>query len=189
MNLRGEYHIENVTVFEDPPAVVPGGSEATLDNKTGETAANFGGSAPAILASDENRDTGEQDTPEAKSGEGKAPGTTQEDEDPLETNKLYPIFWSLQESFSMPTRLFDGQHFKSFKEGLDLTLRKFKSVHQELQARGPSKSFEDDKRVAKRKRDELEDGVLNSFNPRYLTSRDLFELEVRCKVQDSQPVC
>lgn len=103
---------------------------------------------------------------------------TQGSDDPLETNKLYPIFWSLQEYFSMPTRLFDSQHFKVFKDGLDLTIRKFQSVHQELQARGPSKYLDDNKRPTKRKRDGPEDEILNSFNPRYLTSKDLFELEV-----------
>lgn len=182
MNLRGEYHVENVTVFEDSPALVPGGSEVTLDNKKVEVASSFGGSTPAVLAADENKGTGERDSPEVKPGEDKVPQKTQENEDLLETNKLYPIFWSLQESFSMPTRLFDSQHFKGFKEGLDLTIRKFQSVHQEFQARGPSRYLEDNKRTTKRKRDEPEDEILNSFNPRYLTSRDLFELEVMSSI-------
>ena len=178
VNLRGEYHVENVTVFEDSSASVPGGSEMPLESDKVEVKASFGGSTPADLATNENKDAGERGSPEVKPGEGKASQRTQETEDPLETNKLYPIFWSLQESFSMPTRLFDSQHFKVFKEGLELTMRKFQSVHQELQARGPSRYLEDNKRTTKRKRDESEDEILNSFNPRYLTSRDLFELEV-----------
>lgn len=178
MNLRGEYHVENVTVFEDSPTPGPGESELALDDKKVEGEASFAGPTPDIQASDERQDTGERGGPEVKSGEVKALPKTQEDEDPLATNKLYPVFWSLQESFSMPTRLFDSQHFKAFKEGLDLTIRKFQSVHQELQARGPSRHIEDSKRTLKRKRDDSEDGILNSFNPRYLTSRDLFELEV-----------
>ena len=178
MNLRGEYHVENVTVFEDSPASVPDESEMALDDKKAEAAASFAGPTPDVLASDESQDIGERGSQEAKPGEGKAPPKTHENEDPLATNKLYPIFWSLQESFSMPTRLFDSQHFKVFKEGLDLTIRKFQSVHQELQARGPSRHLEDSKRSLKRKRDDSEEGILNSFNPRYLTSRDLFELEV-----------
>lgn len=179
MNLRGEYHVENVTVFEDSPATELGESEVTLDNKQIEAAASsFERSTPAVLAPDENKDAGERGSPEVKAGESKVPEKKEESEDLLGTNKLYPIFWSLQESFSMPTRLFDNQHFKAFKEGLDLTIRKFQSVHQELQARGPSKYLEDNKRSMKRKRDDPEDEILNSFNPRYLTSKDLFELEV-----------
>lgn len=178
VNLRGEYHVENVTVFEDSPALLPGGSEVTLDNKKVGVAASFGGLTTAVSADDENKDTGERSSPDVKTGEANELQSTQENEDPLETNKLYPVFWSLQESFSMPTRLFDTQHFKVFKEGLDLTIRKFQSVHQETQARGPSRYLEDNKRMTKRKRDGLEDEILNSFNPRYLTSRDLFELEV-----------
>ena len=165
-------------MFEDSPAPVPGESEVTLDEKKAEAATSVAGSNPDVLAPDESQNTGEQGSPKVKPGEGKAPPKTQEDEDPLGTNKLYPIFWSLQESFSMPTRLFDSQNFKAFKEGLELTIRKFQSVHQELQARGPSRHLEDSKRTLKRKRDDSEDGISNSFNPRYLTSRDLFELEV-----------
>lgn len=187
MNLRGEYHVENVTVFEDAPAPATGESEMALDDKNAEVAAISAGPTPDVLAPDESQDTGERASPEVKPGEGKAPPKTQENEDPLATNKLYPIFWSLQESFSMPTRLFNSQHFKAFKEGLDLTIRKFQSVHQELQARGPSRYLEDSKRTLKRKRDDSEDGILSSFNPRYLTSRDLFELEVTQSTFSPQP--
>lgn len=181
MNLRGEYHVENITVFEDSPALLPSASEANIDDTKVEAAASFEESTEAISAPGENKDTGERSSPEVKPGEVNEPQKKRESEDPLETNKLYPVFWSLQESFSMPTRLFDSQHFKVFKEGLDLTIRKFQSVQQELQARGPSRNLDDTKRITKRKRGGLEDEMLNSFNPRYLTSRDLFELEV-CKV-------
>lgn len=107
-----------------------------------------------------------------KSTQEEAQGKTSE----LDT--LYPIFWSLQESFSMPTRLFDTNHFQVFKNGLDLTIRKFQSVHQELQARGTSRQLDENKRPTKRKRNSLDEEVSNSINPRYLTSRDLFDLEV-----------
>ena len=179
MNLRGEYHVENVTVFEDSPAPAPRESEATLDNKMVETAANFGESNPAVSAAGESKTIDEPGSSQVTSGEVNETQITQESDDLLETDKLYPIFWSLQENFSMPTRLFDSKHFKTFKEGLGLTIRKFQSVQQEFQARGPSKQLDENKRIMKRKRDDPEDEMLNSFNPRYLTSRDLFELEVR----------
>ncbi len=178
VNLRGEYHVENVTVFEESPATVPAGSEATFNNKREGSAADLEESSAADSASGGSKEASQGIKSEEKTGEANKPQNTHEEEDQLETNKFYPIFWSLQEYFSMPTRLFDSQHFKHFKDGLHLTIRKFQSVHQELHARGPSKYLEDSKRATKRKRDGLEDEILNSFNPRYLTSRDLFELEV-----------
>lgn len=97
-----------------------------------------------------------------------------------EMDVLYPVFWALQESFSTPTRLFNSHYFQVFKEALDSTIRKFQSVHQELQSRGTSKQLDENKRALKRKRNGVDDELSNSFNPRYLTSRDLFDLEV-CK--------
>ena len=92
---------------------------------------------------------------------------------------LYPIFWSLQQNFSTPTRLFEETNLQKFRSGLDVTMRKFKEVHQELLARGTSKLPDDNKRGVKRKRNGQEDELSSSFNPKYLTSRDLFDLEVR----------
>ena len=91
---------------------------------------------------------------------------------------LYPIFWSLQEDFSNPTRLFDDNNLQKFQRGLAFTLAKFKEVQQDLQARGTSKLPDDGKRGMKRKRSGQEDELSSSFNPKYLTSRDLFDLEV-----------
>lgn len=112
------------------------------------------------------------------------PNPNEAQDNETELDKLYPIFWSLQESFSMPTRLFETRYFQSFTEGLNSTIRKFQSIHQELQARGTSRLLEDSKRATKRKRSSPDDEISNSINPRYLTSRDLFDLEVckhRCK--------
>lgn len=106
------------------------------------------------------------------------PDTNEAQDNETELDKLYPIFWSLQESFSMPTRLFETKYFQAFKEGLNSTIRKFQSIHQELQARGTSRLLEESKRATKRKRSSPDDEISNSINPRYLTSRDLFDLEV-----------
>jgi THO complex subunit 1 len=53
----------------------------------------------------------------------------------------------------------------------------FKSVQNDIGAR-PVKIAEDGKRGTKRKRSQGDDDLANAFNPKYLTSRDLFELEV-----------
>ena len=91
---------------------------------------------------------------------------------------LYPIFWSLQENFSTPTRLFEENNLESLKEGLGAAMRKFKQVHQEHGARGAIKLTDESKRGVKRKRNGQDEELAASFNPKYLTSRDLFELEI-----------
>lgn len=168
VNLRGEYHVENVTIFEDLPAKaethqdgameIDKQEEGTTDTKEGLS------STTEIGETAVNADK----TSAQEEAQGKA----------SELDTLYPIFWSLQESFSMPTRLFDTNHFQVFKNGLDLTIRKFQAAHQELQARGILRQLDESKRPLKRKRNSLDQEVSNSINPRYLTSRDLFDLEV-----------
>lgn len=128
----------------------------------------------------ENADVTNQPLPAA------LPDLNEAQDNETELDKLYPIFWSLQESFSMPIRLFDSKYFQAFKEGLNSTIRKFQSIHQELQARGTSRLLEDSKRATKRKRSSPEDEISNSINPRYLTSRDLFDLEV-CEHKLQEP--
>ena len=102
---------------------------------------------------------------------------------PMDIGTLYLLFWSLQENFSTPTRLFDDTNLQRFQKGLSSTLVKFKEVQQDLQVRGTSKLHDDGKRGVKRKRNGQEDELSSSFNPKYLTSRDLFDLEVQLRVQ------
>lgn len=180
VNLRGEFHVENVTVFEDlSPKTAPStvgtmqlDNEEEKNSKAHETSDAI--NSPKIEDSNlsqqidpdnENTRTDKQDMSKEKA---------------LEMDVLYPMFWALQESFSTPTRLFNSHYFQAFKEALDSTIRKFQSVHQELQSRGTSKQSDENKRALKRKRNGVDDELSNSFNPRYLTSRDLFDLEV-CK--------
>lgn len=93
-------------------------------------------------------------------------------------DSLYPLFWALQDSFSNPTNLFDSSKFQTFKLGLESTLHKFKDVHNDLEVRGVTRASDEAKRGTKRKRGGSADELTSSFNPKYLTSRDLFELEV-----------
>jgi THO complex subunit 1 len=55
----------------------------------------------------------------------------------------------------------------------------FVKVQAETMGR-PTKTVEDSKKGTKRKRGHGDDDLANAFNPKYLTSRDLFELEVSC---------
>lgn len=126
-----------------------------------------------------------QQTTETDSGEASLQPTEKtetskqiEKTDELDMDALYPVFWGLQAHFSAPTQLFDAEKFASFKSGIEATLTSFRKVSADLQGRGMSKGTEDSRRGLKRKRNGDPSGVTNNFNPKYLTSRDLFELEV-----------
>ncbi|WAO92960.1 Guanylate kinase-like domain-containing protein [Fusarium falciforme] len=137
VNLRGEYHVENVTTYETTAA--ENDSKMDVDMPTG-------------VSKSTSRSN------DAKKGDK---------EKPLSTDALYPLFWSLQESFSQPKRLFEAANLASFKESLGATMKFFQTIHN------------DSRRSLKRKRDAgEEDENSNAFNPKYLTSRDLFDLEI-----------
>lgn len=137
VNLRGEYHVENVTTYET--TTTENDSKMDVDTPTG-------GAKSTSRSND------------SKKGDK---------EKPLSTDALYPLFWSLQESFSQPKRLFEAANLASFKESLGATMKFFQTIHN------------DSRRSLKRKRDAgEEDENSNAFNPKYLTSRDLFDLEI-----------
>ena len=175
VNLRGEYHVENVTVFEDLPpkagSKLEDGMEVDQQLEKPESQQN---SAKNETADEQAKAALEERAKSVKSDaqEEKPP------EKPADMDTLYPLFWSLQESFSTPTRLFDDTNLEDFQRGLSSTLIKFKEVQQDLQVRGTSKLHDDGRRGVKRKRNGHEDELSSSFNPKYLTSRDLFDLEV-----------
>ena len=91
-------------------------------------------------------------------------------------DKLYPFFWSLQANFSSPTRLFEPKNFALFKSGIAATMECFQHMSTSV---GSSLSRQDDtRRGMKRKRTESATELSSNFNPKYLTNRDLFDLEV-----------
>ncbi|KAK7923253.1 hypothetical protein PG985_007324 [Apiospora marii] len=161
VNLRGEYHTENVTTYEKIPPKAEGATdkmdvdstaEPTKDDRDGK-----GNGPKAVSFDSRNRPSSEK-------------------EKPLDMDALYPIFWSLQEYFSQPTKLFDAQNFTKFKSALEATIIAFESV---TQGQKGLKATDDTKDASKkRKRIEATSIDNSNFNPKYLTSRDLFELEI-----------
>ncbi|KAI0841644.1 THO complex subunit 1 transcription elongation factor-domain-containing protein [Hypoxylon sp. FL0890] len=160
VNLRGEYHVENVTTFEDTPDE----SDSSADKMVVDTEADS-----------------------TKDGKGEPKSTTKAvsfdaknkpaPEKPLDTNALYPVFWSLQHYFSQPTALFDSTHLAKFKDGLEAAMAAFETVDK-LQR---STKGSDDSKITpqKRKHSETDEDLRSSTNnPKYLTSRELFELEI-----------
>ncbi|KAH0597090.1 hypothetical protein MHUMG1_05399 [Metarhizium humberi] len=156
VNLRGEYHVENVTTFEE---------SAEEDEQQPESKMEVDTPAETPKSS--------TDTKASNKGVG---FDSKNSEKPYDPDRLYPLFWSLQESFSQPLKLFDATHFNKFKSRLDITIKAFQAIHQN---EGPSKSLENPRRNLKRKReDEGPEDAPEAFNPKYLTSKDLFELEI-----------
>ncbi|KAI9167361.1 THO complex subunit 1 [Paramyrothecium foliicola] len=148
VNLRGEYHVENITSYETTEEDV---SKMDVDEgQAGTPGVNTKSAAP-----------------ESKPGDK-----------PLEPDSLYPLFWSLQEGFSQPLKLLEAARFSQFRGNLEATIKSFQAIQNEDKPRA-SKSLEDSKRNLKRKWDANEqDALPEAFNPKYLTSRDLFELEI-----------
>ncbi|KAF4441499.1 hypothetical protein F53441_12012 [Fusarium austroafricanum] len=143
VNLRGEYHVENVTTYEATPA--------NDDSK---------------MALDEPEEPPKEQS-ESKSTPKSTGAKKGDKEKPLSTDELYPLFWSLQEYFSQPKKLFEAANLSSFKDSLAATMDVFQTVHN------------DSRRSLKRKREAGdEDESSNAFNPKYLTSKDLFDLEI-----------
>lgn len=161
VNLRGEFHVENVTSFDALPP------EPTDTEKMEVDSDNNAKKPPPASKSN----------PNGSSSTGKDAESSKR-EMPMKPDELYPIFWSLQQSFSQPKRLFNAENFANFKKGLEATIATFKSVQYETAGRPAARLAEDNKRGTKRKRDQGDDDLADSFNPKYLTSRDLFELEV-----------
>lgn len=158
VNLRGEYHTQNVTTYDQ---IAP---------KTEEDGDKMDVDAEATLA----KESSEQVQGKTVSFVGKKDGA---EEKALDPDALYPIFWSLQDSFNQPKKLFEPANLAQFKSGLEATMTAFTS--SPVQDAKSSKQAEENKRGIKRKLELQEDDSIHaSFNPKYLTSRDLFELEV-----------
>ncbi|POR37139.1 THO complex subunit 1 [Tolypocladium paradoxum] len=159
VNLRGEYHVENITSFE---------TEAVEE----ESKMDVDGQAPTPKESTDPKAVAKGVSFDSKDSQKS-----------IDPDSLYPLFWSLQESFSQPLKLFDAAHFNNFKRSLDATMKAFQAIHQ-AEGSQSSKSIENLRRNLKRKTDEEEgiDDVPETFNPKYLTSKDLFELEVEPRI-------
>jgi THO complex subunit 1 len=175
VNLRGEYHTENVTTYDELPPRESDPEKMDVDSDANSKV------TPAISSSTANGVTSAKPVDESSSG---SKGVTFSKAEPVSADELYPIFWSLQESFNQPKKLFNATHFGGFRAGLEATMTMFKSVQTEMNGR-PVKVADEGKRGTKRKRSQGDDDLANAFNPKYLTSRDLFELEVGTSIQYS----
>lgn len=164
VNLRGEYHTQNATTYDQvSPKLEAAEDKMEIDSETTAVKELNTQAQSKSVTFSEKKDEAEK---------------------PLDPDALYPVFWSLQESFNQPKKLFEAGHLAQFKLGLEETMKAFKANPVQHDAKSSKQG--DDKRGFKRKAESSEDEALTSFNPKYLTSRDLFELEVRAVIQNRQ---
>ncbi|CAG9996618.1 unnamed protein product [Clonostachys byssicola] len=146
VNLRGEYHVENVTTYE-----------STIDNEDSKM---------------------EVDTPQTGTPKENTKRGGQVKEVVLSSDALYPLFWPLQEMFSQPLKLFDQSCMQNFKRGIEETVKKFSDYPSDEGQPAPNTSDEAKTSLKRKRKDEEKEVLLEAFNPKYLTSKDLFELEI-----------
>ncbi|RAH51025.1 THO complex subunit THO1/HPR1 [Aspergillus brunneoviolaceus CBS 621.78] len=177
VNLRGEYHTDNVTTYDEiVKAAVRGGDDGDVEMSDDKEEEAPGEETEAVGAAASDSQANAQESPStprvivSKAKE-------QSEDKAVDLDALYPIFWSLQAYFSAPTKTFDAQHFTAFKAGLEATLATFKHVNTDLETSSSIKTSEE-RKSSKRKRTADGQEIASSFNPKYLTSRDLFDLEV-----------
>ncbi|KAK5064378.1 hypothetical protein LTR84_000211 [Exophiala bonariae] len=188
VNLRGEFHVENATTFDPSPkksehAIKPMELDST-DAQSHTPQATSGAQTPASQSQSQDPDqksTTARGTPVPRLAKSSDPKDSLDAAlPPPDLDSLYPKFWTLQSFFSSPTRLFEPSNMSTFKDGIEQTIACFKSVAQSsTSTSNPS----DIKRGLKRKRTSEMDITSSTipsttFNPKYLTNRDLFDLEV-----------
>ncbi|KAJ4994080.1 hypothetical protein SVAN01_00557 [Stagonosporopsis vannaccii] len=157
VNLRGNFHVENVTTFE-------------------EFLNEANASEDRMQVDDDAATSAVKPTVDPEESLGNPPNARKITEEPLKTldiDTLYPVFWSLQHSFSNPPRLFEENNFKDFRSSLEATLAKFREVPKVIQSGDHER-----KKGIKPSSGDSYDAFANTFNPKYLTSRDLFKLEL-----------
>ncbi|KAE8350691.1 THO complex subunit 1 transcription elongation factor-domain-containing protein [Aspergillus coremiiformis] len=181
VNLRGEYHTENVTTYDEIPK-----ADTKMEDE-GDVAMSDGQEPPTTTESQQEKNeieppslVGSQTPTHDQQTAPRVFISKDEDTDEKggDLHTLYPMFWGLQAYFSAPIRIFDSQQFTTFKLGLEATLSTFKSVNTDLESSSTSKTSEELRKSNKRKRTADGQEIASSFNPKYLTSRDLFDLEV-----------
>lgn len=177
VNLRGEFHTENITTFDN---IVKTSQEDVMETEPTESKETIE-KTPQVAQSEPINDS--ETTQSVKEGTPAVAEAVHEkkESDPSKTvdlDALYPIFWGLQGFFSAPTRLFDSQNFASFRTGLEKTLSTFKLMNTVTDTWSTAKAPDELRRGLKRKRNGEGVDIASSFNPKYLTSRELFDLEV-----------
>jgi THO complex subunit 1 len=171
VNLRGEYHVENETTYDEDFGKDENAEKMDVDTPTsGQDVKALSKSLPS----------------DGKTGTQATRG--------LDPDQLYPVFWGLQSFFSQPKKLFEPDNLTRFKAGIEATMAAFSTIKPEARKQEKDKQGDDPKRSTDEELDDGDDEMANTVNAKYLTSRDLFELEVRSSLDLSSglhadPLC
>jgi len=180
VNLRGEFHTENVTVFDETVGKSGLASdEMDVDTEVKQEVQEAKAPPTGPAADIKTKMTSSASATPTKVAAADTKETKQEEPE-MDMDTLYTKFWSLQRLFSDPRLAFSNMELDTFKIGLEATLKKFKSVPKILQTRGtPRPPHDQQPKGLKRKRSAAgQDEFASNFNPKYLTNHDLFELEI-----------
>lgn len=177
VNLRGEFHTENITTFD---TIVKTFQEDVMDTEPAESKDTTEKTPQAAQGESINESESTQVVKEGTPTLAEAVHEKKEIDPPktVDLDALYPTFWGLQGFFSAPTRLFNSENFASFRTGLEKTLSTFKLMNAVTDTWSTAKAPDEIRRGLKRKRNGEGVDIASSFNPKYLTSRELFDLEV-----------
>ena len=159
VNLKGDFHKENLTIYES--GLPPDNDETPLDDAMEGVEASNAGHLTSELG------------PRLESNNASVTKTNQ----PLLSTEsgLYPAFWTMQQAFSNPPEFFFRENrIDEFKPTLEATLEKFRQVPKVNQAAADVRRADQNS-----EKNESDNQFASTFNPKYLTSRELFALEVR----------
>lgn len=187
VNLRGEFNTENVTIYDDVPVSLPTTPTAPTEGEPDADADQMDIDDMPDLVGMSSKS---KPTSTSASESTKLPP----DEAEISLNQLYRTFWSLQHDFADPTRLFVPENFARFKTGLEATMARFRIADAEHQKTAQAAKTANSA-AAKRNppapvnpsvpppSSSMPDKATNSeesesFNPKYLTSRELFSLQI-----------
>lgn len=160
VNLRGEYHVENETTFDNAFNKEESSEKMDVDTPSNGVREASDLRVPSKTVASDGR-------------------TVSQLSSHLDPDLLYPVFWGLQSIFSQPKKLFDATILAQFKTGLEATMATFSTAKSEARKQEKQDKQGDDlKRSPEKREEDGEDELAQTFNPKYLTSRDLFELEV-----------
>ena len=96
-------------------------------------------------------------------------------------DKFYNDFWKTQSFLSNPTLLFESKNYEEFKKNILVILDRFKQVQAALDGFDGRSSQNPKKHISKRSSSSHNSVFVKQdvFFPKFLTSRNLFELELK----------
>ncbi|KAG4302276.1 hypothetical protein PCK1_001548 [Pneumocystis canis] len=155
LNLRGDFHIENVTIFDN------------LKNSVNDDL--------------KRQDEIQKNNGILNNKDKKSESYDHERKEKISHEAFYTVFWSVQNFFSDPSLLYNPKGFQEFKSNTSIILDKIKSLEDELkinETKLDSKKSDRKRKTDFLKSQSVQDYFQAFFNPKFLTSYKLLKLEL-----------